>query len=49
MIIELTEEDILCELQALAKCIATNDDFASAEKYAKKICWLVELWEDYKK
>lgn len=46
---ELTNEDILSELQLLAKNIVDTDNIVFAEKSAKKIVWLMELWEDYKK
>ena len=49
MKIELAEEDILCEMQSLAKNIVCTDDIVSAEESAKKISWLMELWEEYKK
>ena len=45
---ELTKEDIINELKALAKDILNTDD-AKVEKAAQKIVWLMELWEDYKK
>ena len=46
---ELTNEDILCELQLLAKNIVGTDSLVFAERSAKKIVWLMELWEDYRK
>ena len=46
---ELTNEDILCELKLLAQTICNTDNLEKAEKAAKKIVWLMELWEDYKK
>lgn len=46
---ELTNEDILCELKLLARNICDTENIVFAEKSAKKIVWLMELWEDYKK
>lgn len=46
---ELTNEDILEELKELAGDIRDTDNIVFAEKAAKKIVWLMELWEDYKK
>lgn len=46
---ELTNEDILNELQLLARNICDTNNLVLAERSAKKIVWLMELWEDYKK
>lgn len=47
--IELEDDDILSELKLLARNICDTENIVFAERSAKKIAWLMELWEDYKK